>query len=77
MMRSAMRSLEDPPGLKYHFDGDGRLDAVSDVMKLYEWRVADEFGKTVVNGHRGSCFLLRFDWCVIRFRIPGRWVERS
>lgn len=60
-----------------HFDGDGRLDAVSDVMKLYEWRVADEFGKTVVNGHRGSCFLLRFDWCVIRFRIPGRWVERS
>ena len=51
----------------FHFDGDGRLDAVGDVMKLDEWRVADEFGEIVVDGHRGSRFLLRFDWCFFGF----------
>ena len=51
----------------FHFDGDGRLAAVGDVMQLDEWRVADEFGEIVVDGHRRSRFLLRFDWCFFGF----------
>ena len=49
MIRSAMRSLEEPPG--FDFDCDGGFDAVGHMVEFDERSVADEFGKGIVDGH--------------------------